>query len=93
VRLRRYRRPLVVLALAAGLTALSLHKVCDALFDCGCTWIFTGADTHCNTHAPRPPHCPACTRIVPGATLAFGLLGVWAGLAHLAVPRRSDRES
>jgi hypothetical protein len=86
--LRPGRRLLVVLALAAVMTTASLHRVCDALFDCGCTWLFTGAAAHCNMHAPRPPHCPACTRWLPGAGLAFGLFGAWAGLLHTVARRR-----
>jgi hypothetical protein len=78
----------VLLVLAAVLSTATLHRVCDAIFACGCTWLFTGAAAHCNIHAPQPPHCPACTRLVPGALLAFSLFGAWTGLLHLVARRR-----
>ena len=51
-------------AIIAGTWAASLalvHKLCDLIFRCGCTWAWAGADRHCNVHHASPPHCPWCS--------------------------------
>jgi hypothetical protein len=65
-----------VLALAAA--ALTFHVLCDAVFDCGCTWIWTEADRHCDVHVPGPPDCPPCSDVAAGALFSAVLLGGWA---------------
>ncbi|MGH9887326.1 MAG: hypothetical protein ACREBE_17490 [bacterium] len=82
------RRLIVVVVLAGCLTAATAHRVCDLVFDCGCTWGFAGAAAHCNIHAPQPPHCPACHASWPAAALGLALLGVWAGVLRAVVPGR-----
>jgi hypothetical protein len=79
------RRLFLGLVLAALLTAGTTHGICDLVFDCGCTWGFVGAARHCNIHAPRPPHCPACRDKGTGALLAFTVFSVWAGLLRLVL--------
>ncbi|MEW5979409.1 MAG: hypothetical protein AB1898_26740 [Acidobacteriota bacterium] len=53
-----------------------MAPLCDWLFDCGCTWLWSGAGDHCNIHHPAPPHCPWCSYGNTGFVLSFlGLLG------------------
>ena len=78
----------MVLALAGALSAATLHRVCDAIYGCGCTWVFAGAAAHCNIHAPQPPHCPACTRLLPGTALAGSLYLAWFSLVYVVAARR-----
>lgn len=82
--MRRSRRLALVAVAAAALTALTTLRICDVIFDCGCTWPFLGGAAHCNMHAPRPPHCPACRDRATGALLVLGLFSAWAGLGVAA---------
>jgi hypothetical protein len=69
---------LAVLALAAaGLTA---YPLCNAVFDCGCTWPLLGTDAHCDIHRAGPPDCPVCARPLVGSAFFGGLVSAW-GLA------------
>ncbi|HVR70242.1 MAG TPA: hypothetical protein VMT87_05290 [Vicinamibacteria bacterium] len=85
-------RPLAILAIALAATAFTLLPVCDAIFDCGCTWPMWGAADHCNIHHPHPPHCPLCANWALGGLAAATLFVTWTsalaiGLAIVA-PRR-----
>ena len=62
-------RRLVILALALAATALTLLPICNALFDCGCTWPLWGGADHCNIHHPAPPDCPLCAGVAAGNCL------------------------
>jgi hypothetical protein len=78
-------RRLVVLALALAATAFTLLPICNALFDCGCTWPMWGAATHCNIHHPGPPDCPLCASWLLGGLAAATLFVAWAGLLGVAM--------
>ena len=58
--LRLTRRRILAGILATTAAALLFLPLCALAFDCGCTWAFLGGATHCNMHAPQPPHCPLC---------------------------------
>ena len=85
-------RRLAVLAIALAATAFTLLPVCNAVFDCGCTWPMWGAADHCNIHNPAPPHCPLCTNWALGALGAATLFVTYAGALGVALamvaPRR-----
>jgi hypothetical protein len=85
-------RRLAVLAIALAATAFTLLPVCNAVFDCGCTWPMVGGADHCNIHNPAPPHCPLCTNWVLGALGAATLFVTYAGALSVALavvaPRR-----
>jgi uncharacterized membrane protein len=42
------------------LLSLFLLPICGLIFQCGCTYLWSGRDIHCNIHAPAPPNCPWC---------------------------------
>ena len=85
-------RRLVVLAIALTATAFTLLPICNALFDCGCTWPMWGAADHCNIHNPGPPDCPLCASWALGALAAATLFVAYAGAVGLGLaiigPRR-----
>jgi hypothetical protein len=70
-----------VLALAAvALAAVTAYPLCDAVFDCGCTWPLLGSDTHCDVHRAGPPDCPVCTRPPVAAVFSAAVVGAWGGV-------------
>jgi hypothetical protein len=69
---------LPALALAAALTAVIGLPLCNSIFDCGCTWIFAGADAHCDIHRAGPPDCPLCANWLLGTPFFAGLFAAWA---------------
>jgi hypothetical protein len=75
---------------AVVLGSLTFHVLCDAVFDCGCTWMFAGGDTHCDVHVPGPPDCPPCSDVAAGAAFTAVLLAGWTLPARglIAVARR-----
>ena len=38
-----------------------MPPVCNLVFKCGCSWLWTTAAAHCNIHNAAPPHCPWCS--------------------------------
>jgi hypothetical protein len=85
-------RRLAVLAIALTATAFTLLPICNALFDCGCTWPMWGAADHCNIHHPGPPDCPLCANRALGALAGATLFVAYAGALGLTLaivaPRR-----
>ena len=57
---------LVPFALSFAVTCLFFINVCDWIFDCGCRSLWAGADALCNVHVANVPHCPICSRGIPG---------------------------
>ena len=81
-----------MLAVAALLSAVTGHRICDLVFDCGCTWVFAGADAACDVHQAGPPDCPPCSNLAIGAASALGLFAAWTllvGMASAALTSRS----
>ncbi len=79
-------------AAAAGVLlscALLALPVCNALFDCGCSWPWSGGLDHCNIRrAEAKHHCPWCAHGGLGMA-SFGA----AAVAGAAVAWRGDRRS
>ena len=63
-----------ILLIAGAVTSLFFINFCNLVYGCGCTWLWAGADAHCNVHAAHGRHCPWCLH---GA--ASGV-GVWAAM-------------
>jgi hypothetical protein len=80
------------LAAAAGtllIAALLALPYCNVLFDCGCTWFWSGGSAGCNAFNPKAKlHCPWCEHPLLGR----GLMGV-AALAGAVVALRGDARS
>jgi hypothetical protein len=52
---------------------ITITPLCGLLFDCGCTWPWSGLESHCNIHDSKAVHqCPWCVSIVAGV-LSVGL--------------------
>jgi hypothetical protein len=75
---RRGRRRVVLGLATVALTAITALPICDAVFDCGCTWPLLGADAHCDVQHPGPPDCPVCTKPAVGAAFSAALTAAWA---------------
>lgn len=80
-----------MLAIALTATAFTLLPICNALFDCGCTWPMSGAADHCNIHHPGPPDCPLCANWPLGALAAATLFVGYAGALGLGLALISPR--
>jgi hypothetical protein len=82
---RRWKRRAYLALATVALTAVIALPVCNAVFDCGCTWPLLGADAHCDIHHPGPPDCPVCAHPPVAAAFSVALL-----LACGAVVRGAD---
>jgi len=58
---------------AMTFTSVFFINYCDLMFQCGCTFLWAGADAHCNIHH-GPKRCPFC------AIGWFGQLLVWLSM-------------
>ena len=99
---RRWSRSRILLVLATiAVTSVTGYPLCNAVFQCGCTWPLLGGDAHCNIHHAGPPDCPVCA--YPGVAAAFSAVllagwgsvafGVAAGVAKLRESRREARRA
>ena len=70
-------------ALAGLLTFLTALPICDAIFRCGCTWMFLGGSDHCDIHVAGLPDCPVCTSLPVGALFAAALFASWWSVLRL----------
>jgi hypothetical protein len=63
------------LALLAALAIVSasvlMPPMCNLLFKCGCSWLWTTAAANCNVHNASPPHCPWCSHGATGYYLPY----------------------
>ena len=55
------KRILLLAAVAVVSASVLMPPVCNLLFKCGCSWLWTTAAAHCNVHNSAPPHCPWCS--------------------------------
>ena len=55
------KRFLLLSAVAVVSASVLMPPVCNLLFKCGCSWLWTTAAVHCNIHNAAPPHCPWCS--------------------------------
>jgi hypothetical protein len=62
---------LIPFAISFTVTCLFFINVCDWIFDCGCRSLWAGADALCNVHLADVPHCPICSRGIPGYAAAM----------------------
>ena len=80
------KRFLLLAAVALVSASVLMPPVCNLLFKCGCSWLWTTAAAHCNIHNAAPPHCPWCShgafRLLPALcrfhcwTVPSGSLGL-----------------
>ena len=42
------------------LLSVFLLPLCGLIFQCGCSYLWSGRDLHCNIHDPATPNCPWC---------------------------------
>lgn len=56
----RWRTFGIVFLISAIFTSVFFINFCNWVFACGCTWLWAGADAHCNVHQAGGRHCPWC---------------------------------
>ena len=75
-----------IFLVSAVITSVFLINFCAMIYGCGCTFLWAGADTHCNIHT-GPKHCPWCSIGMSGfagvyltiiAAQAIAAFGPWA---------------
>lgn len=47
---------------SAGVTGAFFINLCATIFQCGCTFLWAGADHSCNIHMAGVKHCPWCAK-------------------------------
>ena len=65
------KRILLLAALAVVSASILMPPVCNLLFKCGCSWLWTTSAAHCNVHNSAPPHCPWCSHGALGYYLHY----------------------
>jgi hypothetical protein len=87
-----WRRRIVLWLVTSALVAVTAHRICALVFDCGCRWAFAGAEAHCDITVPGPPDCPVCADMLVGAAFASTLMLGWGavvwGAARVVAPVR-----
>ena len=53
------------------LLSIFLLPLCGLIFQCGCTYLWAGADSHCNIHVSGKPDCPWCISPFHNITLSL----------------------
>src|SRR5947208_3301907 len=65
-------KPILLLAAVTVVSAsVLMPPVCNLLFKCGCSWLWTTAAAHCNVHNSALPHCPWCSHGAVGYYLPY----------------------
>lgn len=70
------RGQLAIFVVAAAVSAAFIINLCATIYQCGCTFAWSGANAHCNIHTPGAKHCPWCSI---GNAGFFAVLGVIVG--------------
>ena len=65
------KRFLLLAAVAVVSASVLMPPVCNLVFKCGCSWLWTTAAAHCNIHNAAPPHCPWCSHGASGYYLPY----------------------
>ncbi len=70
------KRFLMVYSVLVVFAAVFLIPFCGWMYQCGCTFLWDGADRYCNIHHADAPHCPWCVageKPLPGALLGLAI--------------------
>jgi hypothetical protein len=89
---RGWARRATLAAITVGVTAVTYHALCAAIFDCGCSWIFAGGTVTCDIHVPGPPDCPVCTNVSVGIAFSAALIAAWGTAVGFAARRFLPRD-
>jgi hypothetical protein len=77
---------LLPLAISFTVTCLFFINICDWIFDCGCRSLWAGADALCNVHVANVPHCPICSRGIPGYAAVLAAVTAPQAAASIWIP-------
>ena len=65
------KRFLLLAAVAVVSASVLMPPVCNLVFKCGCSCLWTPALAHCNIHNAAAPHCPWCSHGALGYYLPY----------------------
>jgi hypothetical protein len=68
-----------------ALAAVFVVPLCGWIYQCGCTFLWAGAERYCNIHHAEGPHCPWCVAggdPLPATALGFLLFAPPAVAIH-----------
>jgi hypothetical protein len=75
---------------ATALTSIFFINFCATIFACGCTWLWSGADAHCNVHRADGRHCPWCAQGIVASVIPWALIvAVQAAVSFWPRPLRA----
>ena len=77
----------LILVVSLAATWAFAPDLCQFVFQCGCTHLWAGGMSHCNTHMANAKHCPWCNAGEGGYALLF--LGIALPQAWLSFRPRS----
>ncbi len=72
-------RFIIVYAVLIFISVIFLIPFCGWMYQCGCTFLWAGADRFCNIHHTEEPHCPWCQageKPLSAAPLGFAIFVV-----------------
>lgn len=70
-----------------AVTSVLFINFCNLVFDCGCTWLWAGADAKCNIHQAHGKHCPWCSHGMIGYGVIFSAVLLPQILVTWKLPR------
>ena len=65
---------IIVYAVLIFISVIFVIPFCGLMYQCGCTFLWAGADRYCNIHHADAPHCPWC--VAGEKPLSAALLGL-----------------
>jgi len=80
------RQQALAFGVAAACAGILFVDMCDLIFDCGCTSLWSGGSALCNVNHATGPHCPWCAHPTAGATALLGVLAAQSSLIYGPLP-------
>ena len=68
------RGQLVIFIAATVISATFIINLCATIYQCGCTFVWAGANAQCNIHAHGAKHCPWCVIGNAGFAVVLGVI-------------------
>ena len=68
------RGQLTIFIIAAVISTTFIINLCATIYQCGCTFVWSGSNAHCNIHTPGAKHCPWCVIGNAGFAVVLGVI-------------------
>jgi hypothetical protein len=76
----------LIFAASAVVNFAFIINLCAAIYQCGCTFVWSGGNQHCNIHQPVGRHCPWCAIGNAGFSAVLGIIVVAQALVAFKLP-------